>query len=441
MIVRRYQGKTPEEAAFKAREDLGPQLVILLTKPLGDGSGILRYEVVAAIDAADTGLYEETEIGESRSLSRESNPARLRYAPPLARAASDKRITKDDTSYRPTTFAGVNTAISPGPSVAFKPSRTTPERDDPDESSSASSAVLHIRKQVASDAYRAISSATENMSRKSTLPVGQMLSDILLEQEVESEIAETLLQEVETMLAQSGGTDSRQSRDALRQALEKFVRISGGIRLDDSSTGSGRSLPTVIAMVGPTGVGKTTTIAKLAAFYHLEEHRKVALLSADTYRIGAPEQLRTYANILGIPMETVATPPALEQAMQKYRSYDLVFVDTPGRSPQNKVQIQELRSLLKVAAPTEVYLMVSSTTKPKDLWEISRGFHPLNPNRLVFTKLDETSSYGSILNFAYHLRLPLAYFTTGQTVPDDLETVTFDRLTQLLLPKRQPFYA
>jgi flagellar biosynthesis protein FlhF len=222
------------------------------------------------------------------------------------------------------------------------------------------------------------------------------------------------------------------AREILRRGLAKSLPIAGEMRKKKSTS--------VVAFVGPTGVGKTTTIAKLAARAYLTDKRPVRLVTVDTYRIAGAEQLRTYARILGVPCDVVMTPAALCDVVDGAQPGELVFLDTPGRSPHNRQRLVELRHVLDAVERDETYLLVSGTTRSVDLWEVARGFHTLEPNRLIFTKLDEAANFGNIVNFAYRQQLPLSYFTTGQTVPDDIESVSPDRLASLLLRTRRLVY-
>ncbi len=188
-----------------------------------------------------------------------------------------------------------------------------------------------------------------------------------------------------------------------------------------------------IAFVGPTGVGKTTTLAKLAARFALAEGLRVAVITADTYRIAAIEQLKTYTEIIGVPLEVVFTPAELREALAKYAQWDLVFIDTAGRSPLNRMQMGEMKGFLEAASPVEVYLLLAATTRYQDALEAAKRYADVGYHRLVFTKLDESTVYGLIPNMVLATRKPLAYFTTGQRVPDDIEEADPCKVADLIL--------
>ncbi|HHT48639.1 MAG TPA: flagellar biosynthesis protein FlhF [Firmicutes bacterium] len=187
-----------------------------------------------------------------------------------------------------------------------------------------------------------------------------------------------------------------------------------------------RNRPTIVALVGPTGVGKTTTIAKLAANFALFEGKSVGLITIDTYRIAAVEQLKTYSEIINLPIEVVYTAADFKRALQNLSDKQLILIDTAGRSQKNKQQIRELRHFFNGRPLNETHLVLSANTKLEDLLETADSFKELNVNRLIFTKLDETNSLSNVVEVAEKLRIPLSYVTTGQSVPEDIEVATFE---------------
>jgi flagellar biosynthesis protein FlhF len=206
------------------------------------------------------------------------------------------------------------------------------------------------------------------------------------------------------------------ARQYSTQLLERDFVVAGPIRV---TAGQQR----LVALVGPTGVGKTTTIAKLAANYHLREKRRVGLITVDTYRIAAVEQLRTYADIIDLPMEVVATPRDMRQAVARMA----------GRSPRDEVKIQELRSLLGEAQPDEVHLVLSSVASAESLTKTAERFAAVGTTAMLITKLDEAPALGNLLPLARASHLPLSYVTNGQNVPDDIEAADAQRLARLVL--------
>jgi flagellar biosynthesis protein FlhF len=188
-----------------------------------------------------------------------------------------------------------------------------------------------------------------------------------------------------------------------------------------------------VALIGPTGVGKTTTIAKLAAHFHLREHRRVGLLTVDTYRIAAVDQLRTYADIIDLPMEVVSTPREMRMALAKLADCELVLMDTAGRSPSDVTRIQELKILLQEARADEVHLVVSGVSTISSLKNTVSQFCTVGATGLLVTKLDEVTGLGNLLHLLRGCRLPLSYVTNGQNVPDDILPADARKLARRIL--------
>lgn len=189
----------------------------------------------------------------------------------------------------------------------------------------------------------------------------------------------------------------------------------------------------VVALIGPTGVGKTTTLAKLAANLRLREGVKVGLITVDTYRIAAVEQLKTYAELIDLPMKVVTSPQEMQAALDGLRHVDLVLIDTAGRSPRDDLKIQELKDCLEAARADEVHLVLSAASGLSSLESVAAHFKPVGVNSLILTKLDEATAAGQLLSVARQLRTPVSYLTTGQNVPDDIEPAHTTRMARLIL--------
>lgn len=256
---------------------------------------------------------------------------------------------------------------------------------------------------------------------------GLSLHEALRRQEVDEEI----LTEMATH-AGAGDTlvDSKSSvaRMTLSAYLNEHLRFADGIKLN-------RHGVRLVALLGTTGVGKTTTLAKIAAKFVLEHGVNAALITADTYRISAVEQLKTYSDILGLPLEIVYTPAELNAAIDKHKHKELILIDTAGRSQQNIHQMRELEEFLRGNTRIEKHLVISATTKLTDAKDIVNKFSAVNPEKIIVTKIDETASLGMIINLMRNEKLALSYITTGQSVPDDIEVATADILTDLILRK------
>ncbi|SCY13575.1 flagellar biosynthesis protein FlhF [Alkaliphilus peptidifermentans] len=254
----------------------------------------------------------------------------------------------------------------------------------------------------------------------------QNLIDIyqqLKEHEIEEHILEKILNELNGSLIKS---DESSSKELL---IERFKEIIDQYIIDNKNS----KLSKFIFFVGPTGVGKTTTIAKLAAHYSMNEGKKVAFISADTYRIAAVEQLKTYSDILSIPVEVIYEADEIHGAIEKLKFYDIIMVDTAGRSHKNEKQVDELKKLLEQINDKETYLVISCTSKNKDVKEIINTYNFIENYRIIFTKIDEATSYGTIINTAIETQKPISYITTGQSVPDDIELISVDKIVSLLI--------
>jgi len=246
----------------------------------------------------------------------------------------------------------------------------------------------------------------------------------LLDADIPEQIARELVEQV-----RDGNGDTLEPmllKARIARLLEAEMHCSGPIRVTP-----GRCR--IVALVGPTGVGKTTTIAKLAANYRLKERQRVGLITVDTYRIAAVEQLRTYADIIDLPMQVVSTPDEMRDAVRKLDDLDLILMDTAGRSPKDEVKIKELKSFLDEARVDEVHLVLSTTAGVRTLCQTARQFAPIGTTSLLLTKLDESPGLGGTLPLLRQCGLPVSYLTDGQNVPDDIETAEANRMAQLIL--------
>lgn len=377
MHIKRFEAQDSVEAMRQVREELGPNAIVLHTKPIRREGlrGLLSREGVEVLAAVD----------------RDSGPGAR--GPGLAFSKSEPRIMASDLRTR-----------DPGPRAA-SPDITT----ELGQIKELLNRLLTLRRFDGLQGFP------------------RLLVD-LYEQLVNHGLLDRLAYELVLRFHEEldGRMPPREELQAvLGRRLSQMIKTSE--RVDAGMLGR------VIAFVGPTGVGKTTTIAKLAAYHRVVAKRRVAILTVDTYRIGAVEQLKTYAEILDVPCEVAITPGDIAAALSKHATADLIFLDTTGRSPKNEMAIAELRPFLGAAKPTETHLLLCATGKSSDLLESTQAYRALGVNRLGFTKLDETGSYGPLVNVTYLADLPISYLTTGQEVPDDIEEAKPERLAQLVL--------
>jgi flagellar biosynthesis protein FlhF len=254
----------------------------------------------------------------------------------------------------------------------------------------------------------------------------------LLRQDVEEDIAIELMDQLRLSLVGMEQPDSKLIADRLCDLIASRIRVAAPATPPTARTGR----PWVIALIGPTGVGKTTTLAKLAANYKLRQNCRVGLVTLDTYRIAAVDQLRTYAEIIEVPLRTVLSAGELHQAVHGMSNVDVVLIDTAGRSQNDQPRLNELRTMIAAAGADEVHLLVSATANRRCAKNILHRFAPLGANRIVLTKLDEAESYGTILSFSAEPEAPLSFVTTGQDVPDDIEPADPWQLAQRILKGR-----
>ncbi|MDX9871943.1 MAG: flagellar biosynthesis protein FlhF [Clostridia bacterium] len=384
MRVKRYVATDIQEAMAKIKSEMGNEAVILHTRYFKEGGilGLFRksfVEVTAALETRQPDILSKTQfppkIPESPNF-----PGQRLYPPAQPLPAQPVQA---QAAYR------IHPAFPPPPQPA--PAET----------------------------------------EKESLPrVAQQMLERLRHQGLEEKLA---LKIIKASL-QISNTEQGVSKEQLAEAV--FNNLHNAIRnrcKPLTFSKNRRTAPKVFAMVGPTGVGKTTTIAKLAALYGLLEKKKVAFVTVDTYRIAAVEQLKTIADIMNFPVTVVYSLNELEQYLMDLGDTDIVFIDTAGRSHKNDLQIEELRNYLEIARPDEIFLALSSAGKYEDSLEIMNVYKELNITRLIFTKLDETSYYGSIFNIIYKSKFPLTYVTTGQCIPDDIEPANPVKLVQMLM--------
>jgi flagellar biosynthesis protein FlhF len=312
--------------------------------------------------------------------------------------------------------------------AASAPAVEVERRDEEPEPSDAADFRSRVRRSIRND--DAPSLIDQLSHQDSTAPTSRTASYFklftdLIDAGIPDSHARELLETVKRRVAPQDASDTLLMKSHVARLIEEGLRVRGPVRLSPGRCNA-------IALVGPTGVGKTTTIAKLAANFRLKEKSRVGLITVDTYRIGAVEQLRTYADIMDLPMEVVATPREMRKAIERMSDLDLVLIDTAGRSPRDEAHIQELRSMLAEADADEVHLVLSSVTSSDALQRSLEQFREVGATHLLLTKIDEAVGLGSLVPLLRRCELPLTYMTNGQNVPSDILPVQRRVLSRLL---------
>ncbi|HDK7174768.1 TPA: flagellar biosynthesis protein FlhF [Clostridium botulinum] len=252
-------------------------------------------------------------------------------------------------------------------------------------------------------------------NEKSYEDENSLLVNFFKDLDLEEEFIEKIIKKVDEL------EDNLEEREKIKRVIENTIDIRSN------------SVDKVTVLVGPTGVGKTTTIAKLAGKLSLIDKKKVGLITIDTYRIGAVEQLKTYADIMNIPFKVVFSIKDMEKSIIDLDYCDVILVDTTGRSSKNMMQISELRAFIEKIKEKSVHLVISASTKNKDIETIIKGYTILEYENIIITKLDETSTYGSILTILDKGKKPISFITTGQDVPDDIKEGNKEEIGKIVL--------
>jgi len=252
----------------------------------------------------------------------------------------------------------------------------------------------------------------------------QIFYENLLKKDVDSEIAKKLIETTVAKTSHNPGINETAS--VLYNIVSGIIGKQESIRLKNGE-------PTIVMFVGPTGVGKTTTLAKIAAKYLINHKKNIGLITADTYRIAAVEQLKTYAEILGVPLYVSYTPEDMSDAIMKYSDKDLILIDTAGRSHKNKSQFEELKEFVEASKADEIFLVMSASTSLRNCREILQAYSFIKDYKIILTKADEVPELGIVLNIKYLSDKKLSYITNGQNVPDDIEEVNTEKITKSLI--------
>lgn len=411
MKIKTYTAPQLSEALAHIKKELGAEALILSTKELEvkgrPGSPpTITYEVMAASD---------TEEKFSRSAPPRPSPAapvkqamRRAYAQPPARPQSPKEALSG------------RRAPEAAPAPAPQGARPSPAVQEEGLDNLFRRELQELKRLVRWSA-QSVPGARMRISD----PEADALFVQLIANDVDESLARRIIAEAQEWCHQ--GRAGQALDDAARHVLRRSISVAP--IAENSAT------RVVAAMLGPTGVGKTTTIAKVAARFALELGKKTMLITLDTYRIGAAEQLKVYTELIGLPLCVAATPQELDAALTMNTDAEIVLIDTVGRAHSRLEQMEDLAAYFRDHNAIEKHLVLSLATKPLDLHEIINSFERFGTNKLLFTKLDETLTTGAAANELFRLRKPLSYLTCGQNVPQDIQIPTPDSVAELIIAK------
>jgi len=477
MRVKRYVVDSLPDALNKIRQELGKDAVILNTKQVKVG-GILglfgkkKVEVIAAIDSqsADGDKHQPAPVSVVATADKPPTPPVVTgaIAAQAYRSAPQKPLTAENTVKAE---RSVPMESSPSP-VQLSPVQTESARATAvsDHSQAASGpitpdevAIDRFKRAAAQTIQQAAArqplKSTGSVAVQSELDPRELLEEIkemkalvakltdgaapdisseprydpfaLVEQRL---IAQGVLPKITAELKKRALAASGMQPDQLQEDAAHSLMKEQLLQLFTHNPATGIAANSrIIQFIGPTGVGKTTTIAKLAAEQVLRHNQRVGFITSDTYRIAAIDQLKTYATILNVPVEVVFSPEELPEAFTRLSDRSLIFMDTAGRNYRDAASVEYLDGLINSHGDSETYLVLSLVSKYEDIRAIIENFRHVKIDKVLWTKMDETSSYGSIVNVLYEFSIPLSYMTNGQNVPDDISILQPDMIIQHLL--------
>jgi flagellar biosynthesis protein FlhF len=468
MELKKFEAPTLAEALQVVKRELGPEAVILSTKNKKSAWGLMNKTSVEVTAAVDPSALNRKKAAENR-LTEDQREALFRK--PAHRAAAAYEVLSGDRLaaeierspaatvktrsqaaaaifQKPAARQAMTAASAPAPAPMTQ-RRYIDIRDDEGPAEQATlrssdraeirtpqSSLVRQAAEIArtrAAAAPAPTPASSLVTTSSSVSAGARnvlprLLARLIDAGIEEDLVRDVGDELKSIMIREQITQEELLNLQLARVLMSRFRAARplGERLRIPTT------PRVIVFVGPTGVGKTTTIAKIAAELVIHQRRPVTLATTDTYKIAAVEQLQTYANILKVPLEVCPTAEALAELGSRVGSEEVVLVDTAGFGPRDEKKVHELQDVLS-GVRCETHLCVSATTRDRDLRDMARRFAVFKPDYLVVTKTDETTAYGNVYNIAVRSHYPLSYFTMGQRVPEDIEIATKERVADLLL--------
>lgn len=420
MIIKKYIVNSMNEAMTRIRYELGKDAVIISQRKIRKSGikGFFAKKVIEVTAAAENPSSKKEEDSMGDSLKTISNIIKNESEYKIENNMSNSQsLTKDDI-------------IIPKTNIHIKDEDNKDLEKDNENSSLHKEDNYELTQQIKEmkDILNKLSIKKDDSIIEDSHGKLRDLNDSKEYIEIEKMKKNLKGLDIDGFLVDNIIEDAKNIKDPLdmKEKVKKVILNSINISTENNFIGK-------VIFVGPTGVGKTTTIAKLAGKLSLIEKKKVGLITLDTYRIGAVDQLRTYADIMGIDFKVVMNQKEMKEALKSMENMDTILIDTTGRSSKNIMQISELRSYINKIDEARIYLVLSCTTKDKDIDFITEAYKVLKYNNVIITKLDETSSYGSILQILNKSSKPLSLVSTGQNVPDDIKVLSKEELLKLIL--------
>ncbi|MBB6696395.1 flagellar biosynthesis protein FlhF [Clostridium algidicarnis] len=419
MIIKKYVVNNMNEAMTRIRYELGKDAVIISQRKIRKPGikGFFAKKVIEVTAAAENPSSKKEEESMEDSLKTISN---------IIKNESEYKIENNMSNNQPSIKDDI---IIPKTNIHIKDEDNKDLEKDNENSSLHKEDNYELTQQIKEmkDILNKLSiKKDDSIIEDSHKKIGELNDS---KEYIEIEKMKKFLRglDIDGFLVDNIIEDAKNIKDPLdmKEKVKKVILNSINISTEDNFIGK-------VIFVGPTGVGKTTTIAKLAGKLSLIEKKKVGLITLDTYRIGAVDQLRTYADIMGIDFKVVMNQKEMKEALKSMENMDTILIDTTGRSSKNIMQISELRSYINKIDEARIYLVLSCTTKDKDIDFITEAYKILKYNNVIITKLDETSSYGSILQILNKSSKPLSLVSTGQNVPDDIKVLSKEELLKLI---------
>ncbi len=465
MIINRYRANSLKSAIEKANAEMGPEAKVLHVRQL-NADGNRGVEIIAVVDDDNItnktnldnqvtnkskennidlivddndDIYQESENTQIRT-NKENLSKNNRIAYGILKKYSSNIVHRNEVPDVSENKENIAPSDNSWEKNLIKSNETEDALDNLKNdmwlslaSKQNSSNTQNLKNEIKPSAFqneivRSANVQTSFLKRQNTQRsksrISYILHDCLTKNQVDSEYTYDILSLINEYQEY---TKEMSAKDYLEIFISRKIKMSGG--LDESKK--------VSILIGPTGVGKTTTLAKLAAQYHFQKEKSVGLITIDAYRIAAIDQLKTYAHIMSIPLKSALTPEDLEKCINDYEDMDLILIDTPGRSHLNTVEIRNIEEFLESAQPADTHLLIPAGIKESDALACIETFAPKYVCNLLFTKLDETLSFGSILNISMKAKKPISYFTTGQNVPDDIKLAEVNSLVDLFINRKR----